>query len=260
MAETHVRTPNIAVYCDFENVALGIRDAKYPEFDWSLVLARLLDKGKIILKRAYCDWERFKSAKKGLHEAGFELIEVPHVSYSGKNSADIRMVVDALDLCYQKGHVDIFVLVTGDSDFSPLVGKLRENDKRVVGLGVKNSTSNLLVESCDEFIYYDDLVERKKQVAKKRKKQPRKNDKGSHGEVLDWVLDTAEALLADHDTVWGSMVKQALKRKMPQFNESTHGYRNFSELLQDAQKRGLLRLEKDARSGGYRIMGTGSES
>jgi uncharacterized protein (TIGR00288 family) len=259
MAESPIRTPNIAVYCDFENVALGIRDAKYPEFDWSLVLARLLDKGKIILKRAYCDWERFKSAKKGLHEAGFELIEVPHVSYSGKNSADIRMVVDALDLCYQKSHVDIFVLVTGDSDFSPLVGKLRENDKRVIGLGVKNSTSNLLVESCDEFIYYDDLVERKQQVAKKRKKQPRKDDKGSPGEVLDWVLDTAEALLADHDTVWGSMVKQALKRKMPQFNESRHGYRNFSELLQDAQKRGLLRLEKDTPSGGYPIIGTGSD-
>ncbi len=260
MADGQRRTPNIAVYCDFENVALGIRDEHFPEFDWSLVLARLLDKGKIILKRAYCDWERFKSAKKGLHEAGFELIEVPHVSYSGKNSADIRMVVDALDLCYQKGHVDIFVLVTGDSDFSPLVGKLRENDKLVIGLGVKNSTSNLLVEACDEFIYYDDLAERRQRAAKKRKKQPRKDDAGKQSEVFDWVIDTVEALLADHDTVWGSMVKQALKRKMPQFNESAHGYRNFSELLQDGQKLGLLRLEKDSRSGGYRIIGTGSES
>ena len=253
MTEAPLHTPNIAVFCDFENVALGVRDEKLPAFDWALVLARLLDKGKIIVKRAYCDWERFKTAKKGLHEAGFELIEVPHVSYSGKNSADIRMVVDALDLCYQKSHVDIFVLVTGDSDFSPLVGKLRENDKLVIGLGVKNSTSNLLVESCDEFILYDDLVARSQRAAKKRRPKATKDEAGKSNEAVDWVLDTAEALLADHDTVWGSMIKQALKRKRPQFNETNHGYRNFSQLLQDAEQRGLLRLEKDSRSGGYRV-------
>jgi len=253
-------TPNIAVFCDFENVALGVRDEHYPDFDWSLVLARLLDKGKIIVKRAYCDWERFKAAKKGLHEAGFELIEVPHVSYSGKNSADIRMVVDALDLCYQKGHVDIFVLVTGDSDFSPLVGKLRENDKIVVGLGVKNSTSNLLVESCDEFILYDDLVAASQRAASKRKKKAGKGKASTTSKALDWVVDTAEALLNEHDTVWGSMVKQTLKRKRPQFSESAHGYRNFSELLKDAEKRGLLSMEKDARSGGFRITGVGPDA
>ena len=259
---TQAETRNMALFCDFENVALGVREEHYPEFDWSLVLARLLDKGKIIVKRAYCDWDRFKTAKKGLHEAGFELIEVPHVSYSGKNSADIRMVVDALDLCYQKGHVDIFVLVTGDSDFSPLVSKLRENGKLVVGLGVKNSTSHLLVESCDEFIFYDELTARSKRTASRRK--PKKPGKAEgppvKDEPLDWVVDTVEALLDEHETVWGSMVKQTLKRKMPQFNESAHGYRSFNALLQEAEKRGLLRLEKDPRSGGYRILGPVAEA
>jgi len=261
------------VFSDFENVALGVKDAHFPAFDWSLVLARLLDKGKIIVKRAYCDWDRYKRHKKGLHEAGFELIEVPHVSYSGKNSADIRMVVDALDLCYQKSHVDIFVLVTGDSDFSPLVTKLRENDKIVVGLGVKNSTANLLVESCDEFIFYDDLVAVSKRTASKRKaakaataakaakgkKPAAKPDSKAEAraKALDWVADTAEALFAEHDTVWGSMIKQTLKRKKPQFNESAHGYRNFSELLQDAHSAGLLHIEKDAKSGGYRVTEVG---
>ncbi len=262
MNDPTIRTPNIAVFCDFENVALGVRDEKYPDFDWSLVLTRLLDKGKIIVKRAYCDWERFKKAKKGLHGAGFELIEVPHLSQSGKNSADIRMVVDALDLCHQKGHVDIFVLVTGDSDFSPLVTKLRENNKVVIGLGVKNSTSNLLVESCDEFILYDDLVAASQRTASKRQNKAKGKDKKASGrdQALDWVVDTAEALLNDHDTVWGSMIKQALKRKRPQFSESAHGYRNFSEMLQDAQKRGLLNMEKDKRSGGYLINGIGPDA
>jgi uncharacterized protein (TIGR00288 family) len=278
MADPRPNTPNIAVFADFENVALGVRDARYPAFDWSLVLARLLDKGKIIFKRAYCDWERFKSAKKGLHEAGFELVEVPHVSYSGKNSADIRMVVDALDLCYQKQHVDIFVLVTGDSDFSPLVAKLRENDKLVVGLGVKNSTSNLLMESCDEFIFYDDLVARSSKRSRRRRGGSGRSGRGtSNGKdtpaagsndeaeapaetALDWVMDTAEALFDEHDTVWGSMVKQTLKRKKPDFNEGAHGYRGFNALLEDAAAKGLMSLEKDERSGGYRILSVSTES
>ena len=259
MNDGTIRPPNIAVFCDFENVALGVRDEKYPDFDWSLVLARLLDKGKIIVKRAYCDWDRFKKAKKGLHGAGFELIEVPHVSQSGKNSADIRMVVDALDLCYQKGHVDIFVLVTGDSDFSPLVAKLRENDKLVVGLGVKNSTSNLLVESCDEFILYDNLVAASQHAAAQREKKKGKGQGSGRDRALDWVADTAEALLNEHDKVWGSMVKQTLKRKRPQFSESAHGYRNFSEMLKDAEKRGLLSMEKDRASGGYLITSAGHD-
>ena len=271
-------TPNIAIFCDFENVAIGVRDAKHESFDVSLVLARLLDKGKIIVKKAYCDWERYKSYKKPMHEAGFELIEVPHVSYSGKNSADIRLVVDALDLCYQKGHVDAFVIISGDSDFAPLASKLRENDKTVIGLGVKSSTSDLLVDLCDEFIYYDDLVRERKKPARgsggrrKAKDSPKAEptraakaaDSGapaaaegaSKDEALDLVTDTIEALLRDRDDqLWGSMVKQTLKRKRPSFNESFYGYKSFNQLLEDAQERGLLDLQKDQKSGGYIILG-----
>lgn len=270
--------PNIVVFCDFENVAIGVRDARYAGFDIHLVLERLLDKGKVIVKRAYSDWSRYRDAKKPLHEAGFELIEVPHVRYSGKNSADIRMVVDALDICHTKEHIDIFALITGDSDFSPLVSKLRENNKLVVGIGVKNSTSDLLVESCDEFIYYDDLVrersaEETARKAKRRRRGGRKKEgaaaapgaappeeEGAEDEVdkrveaIDLVVATAEALLRESDTnVWGSMVKQTLKRKRPHFNESFHGYRSFNHLLEDARDRGHLAMTKDERSGGYVI-------
>ena len=161
---------NMAVFCDFENVALGVRDARYSRFDIGKVLERLLAKGSIVVKKAYCDWERYKAFKAPMHEASFELIEIPHVRQSGKNSADIRLVVDALDLCYTKSHVDTFVIISGDSDFSPLVSKLRENAKNVIGVGVKNSTSDLLIANCDEFIYYDDLVraQKRKAPAKKR--------------------------------------------------------------------------------------------
>jgi uncharacterized protein (TIGR00288 family) len=255
--------PNLAVFCDFENVALGAREANYGEFEMSLVLERLLDKGQIIVKKAYADWERFRGARRSLHETNFELIEIPHVSYSGKNSADIRMVVDALDLAFTKPHLDIFVLITGDSDFSPLVSKLRENNKKVVGLGVKASTSRLLLECCDEFIYYDDLVRAKAKDSKKKKKKnkPKKGEvslEEQRQEAVDMVVDTVDALLLDRDApLFGSLVKQTLKRKRPNFSETYHGYRNFSHLLEDARDRGLLELEADGRAGGYMVLGFG---
>ncbi len=372
----HSDDSNLSLFCDFENIALGVRDAKYAEFDINPILERLLVKGSIVVKKAYCDWERYKTFKRTMHEAAFELIDIPHVRQSGKNSADIRMVVDALDLCYTKSHVDTFVIISGDSDFSPLVSKLRENAKTVIGVGVKNSTSDLLINNCDEFIYYDDLVRekaRKKPMARKRsKKKPARNpeatsvgladsaedahrrpdegekkeadtkphpvdpsqrdDGGETGNVrtfddksatkgksarsgnrgdgskgtertitdladilgtddetdihavdfdsaadgdddtdtengdsgaddraqdgLDIVVETALALTAergDHDKLWGSMVKQTLKRRKPGFNESYYGFDSFGKMLEEAQARGMLTLEHDDRSGGYII-------
>ena len=256
-------THNMAIFCDFENVALGVLEAKYSAFDIRHVLERLLLKGNIVVKKAYCDWDRYKGFKPAMHEAAFELIEIPHVRQSGKNSADIRMVVDALDLCYTKGHVDTFVIVSGDSDFSPLVSKLRENNKLVIGVGVKSSTSDLLIANCDEFIFYDDLIrasEKKKSGGRKKKKTARKKtaqpEDAKKQEALDLVLETAEALFGERDEeekVWGSMVKQALKRRKPGFSESYHGYKNFGELLQDAEKRGRMTLQFDEKSGGYII-------
>ena len=259
---------NMALFCDFENVALGVRDSKYAKFDISKVLERLLLKGSIVVKKAYCDWDRYKEFKAVMHEASFELIEIPHVRQSGKNSADIRMVVDALDLCYTKAHVETFVIISGDSDFSPLVSKLRENNKIVIGVGVKNSTSDLLIANCDEFIFYDDLVREKE--AKEAKKpsrgskapkagaeaSPTKIAENKKQEALDLILETVEALLSERgeeEKVWGSMVKQALKRRKPGFNESYYGYKAFSDLLEDAEKRQLLQLERDEKSGGYTI-------
>ena len=251
-------TRSLAVFCDFENVALGVREAKYSQFDMEKVLERLLAKGSIVVKKAYCDWERYKEFKTAMHAASFELIEIPHVRQSGKNSADIRMVVDALDLCYTKAHVDTFVIVSGDSDFSPLVSKLRENAKTVIGVGVKNSSSDLLISNCDEFIYYDDLVradEQKRRAARKRKEAaPPGQDKKQ--EAYDLMLGTLEALAAERgpeERIWGSMVKQALKRRNPGFNESYYGFRSFSDLLEEAGEKGLIRLEPDEKSGGYLI-------
>ena len=289
---------NMAVFCDFENVALGVRDARYAKFDIGKVLEKLLLKGSIVVKKAYCDWERYKEFKAPMHEASFELIEIPHVRMSGKNSADIRMVVDALDLCYTKSHVDTFVIVSGDSDFSPLVSKLRENNKLVIGVGVKSSTSDLLIANCDEFIYYDDLV-RKEEQRRGRRKAPAKQATGKQSapqaaaapaqappeaaasapgaaepaateapaaphaaktedekkqEAFDLVLATIEALAEDREAdekIWGSMIKQALKRQRPGFNETYHGFRSFSQLLEEAQARKLIELEKDEKSGGY---------
>ena len=258
-------TVNLALFCDFENVALGVRDAKYEKFDISKVLERLLLKGSIVVKKAYCDWERYKEFKATMHEASFELIEIPHVRMSGKNSADIRMVVDALDLCYTKAHVDTFVIISGDSDFSPLVSKLRENDKTVIGVGVKKSSSDLLIANCDEFIYYDDLVREKEARKRGRRKAPGKSARSNANggeksederrqEALDLVMETVDALLAERgaeEKLWGSMVKQALKRRNPGFSESYYGFKSFSQLLNEAQTRKLLTLEPDEKSGGY---------
>jgi uncharacterized protein (TIGR00288 family) len=257
MASNH-EARSLAVFCDFENVALGVREAKYPQFDMEKVLERLLLKGSIVVKKAYCDWERYKEFKAAMHAAAFELIEIPHIRQSGKNSADIRMVVDALDLCYTKSHVDTFVIVSGDSDFSPLVSKLRENAKTVIGVGVKNSSSDLLIANCDEFIYYDDLVrqdEQKRRAAKKRREgAPSGEDKTQ--EAFDVVVETLNALIAERgegEKIWGSMVKQALKRRNPGFNESYYGFKAFSDLLEEAEKKGLVKLEPDEKSGGYLI-------
>lgn len=256
---------NLALYCDFENIALGVRDAKYAEFDINHILERLLVKGSIVVKKAYCDWERYKTFKATMHEAAFELIDIPHVRQSGKNSADIRMVVDALDLCYTKAHVDTFVIISGDSDFSPLVSKLRENAKTVIGVGVKNSTSDLLMSNCDEFIYYDDLVrelERKTPSKRKARKRPAKTPKTAakqddlSQEGIDIVLEAAIALNAergDREKLWGSMIKQTIKRRRPGFSESYYGFDSFSMMLEEAQSRGQLTLELDDRSGGYII-------
>jgi len=263
----------MAMFCDFENIALGVRDARYAEFDMQRVLERLLLKGNIVVKKAYCDWERYKEFKKGMHEAAFELIEIPHVRMSGKNSADIRMVVDALDLCYTKSHVDTFVIVSGDSDFSPLVSKLRENNKFVIGVGVKQSTSDLLIANCDEFIYYDDLVRAQEKQGRGRRKGgskqaqkaaapaptegvTAKSEEERRQEGIDRVMETVEALLeerGEEEKVWGSMVKQAIKRRNPGFNETYHGFKTFGAMLEEAQARKLLQLEHDEKSGGYII-------
>ena len=307
----------MALFCDFENIALGVRDAHYDKFDIGKVLERLLLKGSIVVKKAYCDWERYKAFKAPMHEASFELIEIPHVRQSGKNSADIRMVVDALDLCYTKAHVDTFVIISGDSDFSPLVSKLRENAKSVIGVGVKNSTSDLLIANCDEFIYYDDLVREKKKTSTRRT-APREtatrsraggrkaapaavgatpgaveaasaaveaasaalvqaaapsaataaapapggdaandgapDEAGRRDDAVDLVVETVEALLSERgveEKIWGSMIKQALRRRKPGFNESYYGFRSFNALLEEAARRGELALDRDDKSGGY---------
>ena len=261
-------TRSMAVFCDFENVALGVHDAKYEKFDIAKVLERLLLKGNIVVKKAYCDWSRYKTFRPAMHEASFELIEIPHVRQSGKNSADIRMVVDALDLCYTKSHVDTFVVISGDSDFSPLVSKLRENNKTVIGVGVKNSTSDLLIANCDEFIYYDDLVRRRpaRPVAKRapaRKPARGKTATENAGDAkkqgaFDLIVETYEALVEERgegEKIWGSMIKQTLKRRRPGFSESSYGFRSFGQLIEEAGEAGILDLERDDKSGGSIIKG-----
>ena len=263
-------TRNMALFCDFENVALGVRDAKYAQFDIGKVIERLLLKGNIVVKKAYCDWARYETFKSAMHEASFELIEIPHVRLSGKNSADIRMVVDALDLCYTKEHVDTFVIISGDSDFSPLVSKLRENNKIVIGVGVKNSASDLLIANCDEFIFYDDLVRRQpprrkaapretarkpaKDPVAKAVKPPPAGDKKQ--EAWDLIVETYEALVEERgegEKIWGSMIKQTLKRRKPGFSESYYGFRSFGQMLEEAGAHGILELEREEKSGGFII-------
>ena len=262
-------TKSMALFCDFENVALGVRDANYAQFDISKVIERLLLKGNIVVKKAYCDWGRYKEFKATMHEASFELIEIPHVRQSGKNSADIRMVVDALDLCYTKGHVDTFVIISGDSDFSPLVSKLRENDKVVIGVGVKNSTSDLLIANCDEFIFYDDLVRRQaprpppparppsgRKPLRPEVTTPKLPVGDKKKEAFDLIIATYEALIQERgegEKIWGSMIKQTLKRRKPGFNESYYGFRTFGQLLDEAAAAGVLDLEHDEKSGGVII-------
>jgi uncharacterized protein (TIGR00288 family) len=280
---TRTSDATMAVFLDLENIALGARDAKYPSFDIEKVLERLLLKGHIVVKKAYCDFDRYKDFKRGLHEAAFELIEIPHVRQSGKNSADIRMVVDALDLCYTKGHVDTFVILSGDSDFSPLVSKLRENAKTVIGVGVKNSTSDLFINNCDEFIYYDDLVRKEPSKARRRSAAPSapvapaattvrapavsaeaapaetavaENKGPDLNDAIELIVETLEALAEERggsEPIWGSMIKQAIKRRHPGFNERAYGFRSFNDLLADGEKRGLLTLRADEKSGGYTV-------
>lgn len=262
-------TVSMAIFCDFENVALGVRDANYEKFDIKPVLERLLLKGSIVVKKAYCDWERYKSFKATMHEANFELIEIPHVRQSGKNSADIRLVVDALDLCYTKSHVNTFVIISGDSDFSPLVSKLRENAKQVIGVGVKQSTSDLLVANCDEFIFYDDLVRESRRAAAKR--DPRGAQSGTRRtpeeerrrkeemevrkrQALELAVETFDALVSergDSGKIWASVLKEAIKHRKPDFSESYYGFRTFGNLLEEAQTRGLLEFGRDEKSGAY---------
>ncbi len=240
----------IALFCDLENVALGVRDSESKKFDINLVLERLVEKGKIIVKRAYADWERYSEFKIPFHEAAIELIDIPQRRYTGKNSADIKMVVDAMDLSYSKEHLDTFVLLSGDSDFSPLVSKLKENNKYVIGIGVKNSSSNLLIDNCDEFIFYED-------VWRDQQKGPALTGlTKKKSEVFQMLTESILALQRENkDVLWGSMIKQTMKRKKPSFNEGYYGYSTFSELLQDAERNGLLKLRKDERSGSWVVMG-----
>ncbi|MBW2417605.1 MAG: NYN domain-containing protein [Deltaproteobacteria bacterium] len=264
----------IAVFVDFENLALGVRDMKSGNFQVNLILKRLLEKGRIVFKRAYCDWSQYRNDVREFHQQGIEMVDIPRSKMSGKNSADIHMVVDALDLCYSKNHIDAFALLTGDSDFSPLVSKLKENNKRVIGCGVKNSTSNLLINNCDEFIYYDDLVRdsQKPRLAPKQRKSAAKAKSGGgkkaesaaespatgeegekQSEALDQLLEIVRSLELEYDPLWGSMIKQAIRRVYPGFNERYYGYKNFADLLEDAEDLGYLRIDYDEGRGNYKV-------
>ena len=247
--------PLIAVFVDYENLAIGVRRMRKGSFQIDLVLRRLLQKGRIVYKRAYCDWGNYREAVREFHTHGIELVDIPQSKASGKNSADIHMVVDALDLCYQKDHIDSFALISGDSDFSPLVAKLKENEKWVVGCGVKSSTSDLLIGSCDEFIYYDDLIRDVEAKKKKKKAKPSTQKKsassGRDEELADKILEAVDSLERDYDTVWGSMVKQTVRRLYPGFNEGYYGARSFADVLEMVEKAGQIELEFDERRGNY---------
>ncbi len=244
--------PLIAVFIDFENLAIGVRQMRAGKFQIGLILKRLLEKGRIVFKRAYCDWSHYQEAMQEFHAQGVEMIDIPQTKVSGKNSADIRMVVDALDLCYSKDHIDVFALISGDSDFSPLVSKLKENNKRVIGCGVKASTSDLLIANCDEFLYYDDLIRTaKKATAAKEKTKPA--DKNQ--EAIDRVLEVLQSVEQDYDPLWGSTLKQAIRRVYPGFSESYYGYGSFSDLLEDLKAKKLIDVEYDQSRGNYKVRG-----
>jgi uncharacterized protein (TIGR00288 family) len=243
--------PLIAVFVDFENLAIGVRDMRAGKFQIDLVLKRLLEKGRIVYKRAYCDWRNYEDAVREFHAQGIELIDIPQTRMSGKNSADIHMVVDALDLCHSKHHIDTFALLSGDSDFSPLVSKLKENHRRVIGCGVKSSTSDLLIANCDEFIYYNDLIRTAKKTPKAPKKDKTEGDKKN--EAVERVLEVFHSIEQDYEPLWGSTLKQAIRRVYPGFNEGYYGYGSFSELLEDMQDQGLIDLEFDDSRGNYKV-------
>lgn len=257
---TDSTSATMAVFLDLENIALGAKEAKFPPFEVGLVLERLLVRGHIVVKKAYCDFARYKDFKKGLHEAAFELIEIPHVRQSGKNSADIRMVVDALDLCYTKQHLDTFVILSGDSDFSPLVSKLRENAKTVIGVGVKNSSSDLFINNCDQFLYYDDMVRKKPQAAPARPKVQTPPQSSAAGPTAEQALAQVAATFAalkeergEDYRISASHMKQAMQRRNPGFNERAHGYRFFKDLLKAAAEQGILLVELDEKSGNVTV-------
>lgn len=246
--------PLIAVFIDYENLALGVRDIKGKKLlEIGLVLNRLLEKGRIVYKRAYCDWSHYRNATTPLHKHGVIMIDIPQTGVSGKNSADIHMVVDAMDLCHAKAHISTFALLSGDSDFSPLVYKLKESNKRVIGCGVKSSTSNLLVKSCDEFIYYDDLVRRASAKTKRSSKKSKNKAEDKQQEAVDQVLEIVRSLSDDYENVWGSMVKQTLGRVNPGFSHEYHGFKSFNALLKDLQERGHIELDMDKTRGNYMI-------
>jgi uncharacterized protein (TIGR00288 family) len=248
MAEPPNGARSIAIFIDLENVAIGVRQARYKTFEIGLVLQRLVEKGNIVVRRAYADWGKYADYKRSLHAAGVELIDMPASKLTGKNSADIKMVVDAMELAFEKRHIDTFALVTGDSDFYPLVAKLRENDRHTIAIGVKNSTSPLLIDSCDEFIFYDDLVRRPSRRAT-QSKRPGLSEKKR--EAFSLLVEAVYALQRENKNLYSSLVKETMKRKQPQFNEEYHGYPSFSRLLEDAEKNKIVSIHKDARSGTY---------
>ena len=246
----------IALFCDLENIALGVRDSEIKKFDITLVLERVVEKGKIIVKKAYADWERYSEFKRKFHESAIEMIDIPQRRYSGKNSADLKMAVDALEMAFTKAHLDMFVILSGDSDFSPLVSKLKENNKSVIGVGVKNSSSALLIDNCDEFLFYEDLWREAKKVTKVATPARATAATKKTQEAFQLMVNSIKALMRENkDILWGSMIKQTMQRKRPSFNEGYYGYSTFSELLEDAQKKKIIQLKKDQRSGTYIVTG-----
>ncbi len=247
--------PLIAVFIDYENLAIGVGDMpgkKRQDLDIGLVLKRLLEKGRVVVKRAYCDWGQYQDAVRSLHQQGVLLIDTPKSRMSGKNSADIRVVVDALDQCFSRDHIDTFALLSGDSDFSPLVYKLKELDKWVIGCGVKSSTSQLLVSSCDEFIFYDDLVRHaadRPRPARSTSRKPKSPEDDKREEAIEQLMEVIRALSRDYERVWGSMIKQTIGRVNPGFNLEAYGYKSFVELLRDLAARGLIELKEDTERG-----------